>query len=161
MSELRVKWYPAAAANYNGPWKQQPWCIVLHGTAGPYQACLNWFANPRARASAHYVIALDGRVAQCVSELRIAWHAGVSRWKGVTSCNQYAFGIEMETDLKGYSAWPPAQFDAAVEMCSRLCKRWGIGVENIVTHAMVATPKGRKVDPRDFPLAELRRRVAA
>jgi N-acetylmuramoyl-L-alanine amidase len=52
--------------------------------------------NPVAKASAHVVIARDGKVTQLVSFDRVAWHAGVSRWEGLKGLNQHSLGIELD-----------------------------------------------------------------
>ena len=49
--------------------------IVLHYTADSGGA-VNWFRNPEARASSHYVVLADGKIVQMVDLDRSAWHAG-------------------------------------------------------------------------------------
>ncbi len=72
--------------------------IILHDTAGrigPATATLNWFANPAAKASAHFTVDRQGGIGQSVMLNKAAWHAGRSKYKGRSGCNNFTFGIEM------------------------------------------------------------------
>lgn len=73
-----------------------PDTLVIHFTAGrTANGSVQWLTNPRARASAHVVIAEDGGLTQLVPFNVIAWHAGRSTWKGRDGLNRYAIGIEL------------------------------------------------------------------
>lgn len=152
---------PAHRSNYGSPFAARPFVVVLHGTAGPYQAALNWFANPAARASSHYVVAFDGRVAQCVPETHEAYHAGVSEWAGRDDVNAFSIGIELETDKQGHSDWGAAQLDALAGLCKHLAAKYGVAAANVVEHKTIARPVGRKIDPVAFPLDAFKARVFA
>jgi len=72
--------------------------IVLHDTAGrlkPFSATLNWFADPSAKASAHFTVDRAGGVGQSALTNQCAWHAGKSQYKGRKSVSRFTFGIEM------------------------------------------------------------------
>lgn len=70
--------------------------VVIHYTSGGTAAgAISHFKNPQARASAHIVIDHDGSITQMVPFNRIAWHAGLSRWQGLTGLNAYSIGIEI------------------------------------------------------------------
>ena len=77
-----------------------PQGVVLHSTRGgnstegEYQGTINWFMNPASEASAHFVIARDGRITQMVGLDDKAWHAG---WV----LNSTHYGIEFEQPFKG------------------------------------------------------------
>jgi N-acetylmuramoyl-L-alanine amidase len=74
-----------------------PRYLVMHYTAGTgAKASINWLANSAARASAHLVIGLDGTVTQLVPFDRVAWHAGPSRWDGLSGLNAHSIGIELD-----------------------------------------------------------------
>jgi N-acetyl-anhydromuramyl-L-alanine amidase AmpD len=57
-------------------WK--PDTIVCHITEGAYGGAVEWLCNPKAVASAHFVVAQDGRVTQLVSIEDTAWCNGTS-----------------------------------------------------------------------------------
>jgi len=162
-----------------------PELIILHDTAGPSaSSAINWFRNPKSKVSAHVVIDLDGTITQMVEFDRVAWHAGKSSYKGRSSCNGFAIGIEIVNpgllDKKG-KAWfgtvyencvpcttkehgsgywlryTPAQIKAVINLCQALVKAYPT-IKDISTHWFVSP--GRKVDTNPlFPLEEVRKAV--
>ncbi|QQE09967.1 N-acetylmuramoyl-L-alanine amidase [Planctomycetota bacterium] len=68
--------------------------VVIHTTEGSYQSAINWFNNPAANVSAHYVIDKDGSATQMVSSWSTAWTQ--------TYVNKRALSFEMA----GYSNDP-------------------------------------------------------
>lgn len=74
----------------------QPRHLVLHYTAGlSVGAAVDWFLDPRARASAHLVLGRRGEVIQMMAFDRTCWHCGPSVWQGLSGLNGHAIGIEM------------------------------------------------------------------
>ena len=74
-----------------------PDTIVIHYTAGgSLDSSVNWLINPDAKASAHLVIAKDGKVVQLAPFNIKTWHAGISRWKNRKNLNHYSIGIELD-----------------------------------------------------------------
>jgi N-acetylmuramoyl-L-alanine amidase len=74
----------------------RPSYLVLHYTAGlTATSAINWFLNPKAKASAHLVVGRDSAVTQMMAFDRSAWHAGVSAWEGLANLNGHSIGIEM------------------------------------------------------------------
>lgn len=72
-----------------------PRFIVIHITAGGTgQSSINGWIRDR-KASAHTVIDRDGTEHQCVPFNRIAYHAGVSSWRGRQNLNNCSIGIEI------------------------------------------------------------------
>jgi N-acetylmuramoyl-L-alanine amidase len=75
----------------------RPAYLVMHYTAGhSARSSINWLTNAGAKASAHLVIGRDGSITQLVPFNRIAWHAGTSRWEGLTGLNGHSIGIELD-----------------------------------------------------------------
>lgn len=75
----------------------EPKYLVMHYTAGgSVQSAVNTLTNPDVKASAHLVIGRQGEIVQLVDFDRIAWHAGTSRWQGLTGLNKYSIGIELD-----------------------------------------------------------------
>ena len=50
--------------------------IVIHVTEGSYLGTVAWLRDPRAHASANFVVGRDGKVQELVPLHDIAWHAG-------------------------------------------------------------------------------------
>ena len=123
---------------------------MLHSTEGAFAGAVAWLCNPESGVSSHYVIARAGHIAELVSPLRKAWHAGISYWRGETNINAISVGIEME-HKDGKDDWPDAQVKACAELCAWLSHTYKLGEGTIISHASIARPVGRKIDPQGFP----------
>lgn len=100
--------------------------VIIHTCEGAYSGCYGWLANPRAGASAHYVVSSDGReVSQLVRESAKAWHIAAdyscSRngnkrcdLNGVSS-NNFTVGIE-HAGFASQRSWPSSQIDASARL---------------------------------------------
>ncbi len=74
----------------------KPEIIVMHYTASfEGRSAVNTFLNPASRASAHFVLDVDGMITQMVSTRDIAWHAGGGEYQGRQDVNHFALGIEI------------------------------------------------------------------
>jgi N-acetylmuramoyl-L-alanine amidase len=75
----------------------EPKYLIIHYTAGnSAESSINWLMNPQAKASAHLVIARDGKITQLGSFNKALWHAGKSRWADLIGLNNYSIGIELD-----------------------------------------------------------------
>ena len=86
-----------ATPNHGGELKAR--YLVFHYTAGrSAESSVESMCTrkPQGNASAHLVLARDGRIVQLVPFNIVAWHAGVSQWNGVVGLNQASIGIEMD-----------------------------------------------------------------
>ena len=69
--------------------------IVLHYTGMPdAEGALDRLTSPDAQVSAHYLVDEGGQIFRLVDEAKRAWHAGKSRWRGITDINSASVGIE-------------------------------------------------------------------
>jgi N-acetylmuramoyl-L-alanine amidase len=130
---------------------------VLHYTELPLQESLDILTDGARehRVSSHYVLAEDGTVYRLVPEDRVAWHAGLSYWRGREHLNETSIGIEIvNLDGDKYD-YPPAQVAALIELCQGIVARHpAIVPRNVVGHSDIAPQ--RKVDPgRRFPWSTL------
>jgi N-acetylmuramoyl-L-alanine amidase len=131
-----------------------PDMIILHYTGMETgQAALERLCSPQARVSSHYVVFEDGRITQCVPEMRRAWHAGVSSWEGETDNNSRSIGIEIVNGGHdfGYPDFPRRQIAAVISLCRGiLTRRRQISPDHVLAHSDVAP--ARKQDPGEkFP----------
>ncbi len=96
------------------------------------------------RVSAHLYIKRTGEIVQFVPLDKRAWHAGVSKFKGRSKCNDFSIGIEMQgTDEMDFTT---AQYDALVNVTKEIRQHFpNIELGNIVGHEHIAP--GRKTDP--------------
>jgi len=75
----------------------EPHFIVIHFTGGSaFQSTVNFLCEPETQASAHVVIARDGRITQLVPFHTVAWHADPSSWRGYCMLNPHSIGIELD-----------------------------------------------------------------
>lgn len=97
-------------------------CIVMHWTAGSFTSSRNWFLNPSAQASAHFMINRDGsKVIQFVPLNKRAWHAGSTAWHPVLGgdINSQSVGIELEgpPSFLKKNGWDKGQMDTLRDLC--------------------------------------------
>lgn len=122
--------------------------LILHYTGMlDRAAALARLIDPTAKVSAHYLIGEDGTVVRLVPELRRAWHAGVSYWRGRTDINSASIGIELVNPGHefGYRDFPSAQMTALAALAADIVRRHGIPPRHVLGHSDVAV--GRKQDP--------------
>lgn len=145
--------------------------LVLHYTAVSAEETWKIFRDKSSKASAHYTI-LDkptddeAWIYQHVQEEQMAWHAGVSYWRGIQNVNSHSIGIEHvslghrwreDYPLGGtikVPGWhelfyplPDGQIEAAVPLYKKIIQKYNIHPWNILGHDMIALPYGRKIDP--------------
>jgi N-acetylmuramoyl-L-alanine amidase len=74
-----------------------PRFLVFHYTSGGNaKSSVEWLCNPDAKASAHLVVARNGRVIQLAPFNIKTWHTGNSHWQGFAGLNSHSIGIEMD-----------------------------------------------------------------
>ncbi|MBP2170586.1 N-acetylmuramoyl-L-alanine amidase [Erwinia toletana] len=140
--------------------------LVLHYTAEDFPRSLATLTD--REVSVHYLIPDrpplkqgEPLIWQLVPESQLAWHAGISFWRGATRINDTSIGIELvnagwQRHLTG-PVWTPftAQQIAVLQPLMRdIVQRYQIPAENIVGHSDIAPQ--RKQDPGPlFPWAML------
>jgi N-acetylmuramoyl-L-alanine amidase len=126
--------------------------IVLHADASSSVASsMDWCRRAESKVSYHVLIGRRGDVYALVRPERRAWHAGKSAWDGKADCNGYTIGVCLSNRNDG-EPFPAAQLDAAAKVCAALSQHFGFPADRITTHAAVATPAGRKTDPKGLDL---------
>lgn len=102
--------------------------------------------------SSHFIIAEDGKIFELVDENDIAYHAGVSYWRGVDGLNKTSIGIEFFNSSPFEKKFTEAQMEAGAELCKYLIDKYHIEAQNIVGHSDIGYSKetgllNRKQDP--------------
>jgi N-acetyl-anhydromuramyl-L-alanine amidase AmpD len=123
--------------------------LVLHYTALDRDASLRVLRT--GAVSAHYVLDMDGTAYRILENHEVAFHAGLSRWRGRPRVNERSIGVEIVNRDGNQHPYPAAQIEALIALCRRIVgENPRIEPANVVGHSDVA-PK-RKVDPgRLFP----------
>ena len=132
---------------------RRPNYVIIHHTAqDSVGQTLRTFTLPHTEVSAHYLIGKDGRVYQMLSDYLRAWHAGRSKWGGVTDMNSISLGIEL--DNNGKDPYSEVQLNSLLTLLDTLKTAYRIPPENFIGHNDIAP--GRKVDPDiNFPWKRL------
>ena len=140
--------------------------IVIHTTGGIDSK--SWLSkwnktntvSAQNNVSIHYLAQRDGNVYQIIDDVKRAWHVGISHMSdGETDGNSVTIGIEIEhlnepdfTDI---------QLNNVAELVHDLMNTHGIDGKHVVSHASIARPAGRKVDPVNFDWEDFWTRVAS
>ncbi|MGI5869727.1 MAG: N-acetylmuramoyl-L-alanine amidase [Kiritimatiellia bacterium] len=119
--------------NGERPRRKSTLYIILHTTEGGARGSLEKLS---ANGECHYVVNTDGRIYSIIDRHRVAYHAGVSMWKGRTGLDACSIGIE----IVGYHNREPttAQYTAVRSLLLDLKAIYKIPDENVLTHSMVA-----------------------
>ena len=104
------------------------------------------------QVSSHYLIDEVGKIFELVDENDVAYHAGVSYWRGVEGLNQTSIGIEFINSAPFEKKFEIAQMQAGLELCKYLIAKYQIKAEQVVGHSDIAYNKetglpDRKQDP--------------
>lgn len=132
--------------------------VVYHHTAGRYEGAVEWLCNPQAKASAHVVIAKDGRRKVLAADNLITWHAGRSEFRGRPWCNTYMLGVEFEL-LDAEERLTIHQLLSAMEWLAERWDRYGWDM-SWMTHHREVSP-GRKVDLNEENWLRLKAHIAS
>ena len=89
------------------------------------------------KVSSHFLVRRDGELVQFVPVGKRAWHAGASRWRARSRCNDFSVGVELEGSEE--DSFTPAQYQTLESLVNLLRLR------DIAAHSDVAP--GRKTDP--------------
>ena len=94
--------------------------------------------------SAHVLIRRDGEVVQFVPFAERAWHAGESRFRRRSSCNDFSIGIELEGE--DTTAYAGVQYDSLSAVIAALVRAYpDVTARDVAAHSDIAP--GRKTDP--------------
>ncbi len=124
---------------YGGPYIDDFFCNQLRIDDHPY-----FQGIAELHVSAHVLIRRSGELHQYVPFNKKAWHAGVSSFCGVSNCNDYSIGIELEgCDTDEFT---PQQYEQLAHVTAVLQNTYpAITAQRIVGHNDIAP--GRKTDP--------------
>ena len=131
--------------------------VIIHYTGMQSEIeSINRLINKNSKVSCHYLINRKGTILQMVKENKIAWHAGVSKWKNIKNLNKNSIGIELvnKGHFFGYENYSNLQINSLIKLCSKLKKKYKIHKENFLGHSDIAP--NRKIDPGEkFPWKRL------
>ncbi len=125
--------------------------IVLHHVqANSADEAIRLFKENQV--SSHFLIDEEGEIFGLVDEKDIAWHAGVSFWRGVDGLNKNSVGIEFINSAPFEKKFSKQQLESGLKLCHQLIDKYKIEPFNIVGHSDIAYDRAtglldRKQDP--------------
>jgi len=147
---------PTAKTSYPTTWDPSPnrggmlraRYIVLHDSFGSYSSGRWWILDHKSDVSYHYLVNTDGACTQFVEENRQAWHAGRSRWQGLSGLNRYSIGLSL-TDNTHKREVTVDEIESLAILIKGIIRRHpdmqGRPLEQVIlTHQMIAPT--RKID---------------
>ncbi len=166
---IQAQWRPSPNCSPAARRRGDIRALVLHDTEGSLEAALSTFSAPNS-TSAHYVLAPDGAIFQCVRDEHVAYHVAAFganaqlnrnrpswlRWPEdyqatggrYSAINAVTIGIE----LVGFAreGYTPEQYRSLGSLIRELCQRWGLeptllpdagAGATIVTHGWLQTDR--------------------
>lgn len=107
--------------------------IVVHWVGNANSTAIanrNYFESLKDKhiyASSHYIIGLNGEIIRCIPENEVAYHAGNR------TVNRNSIGIEnCHPDWEG--KFNDKTYNSLVELCTDICKRYNLSIDNIIRH---------------------------
>ena len=124
--------------------------VLHHVEANSVEHAIEQFKEHQV--SSHFLIDESGKIFELVDENDVAYHAGISFWRGVDGLNKNSIGIEFINSSPLTKKFEMVQMQAGVELCQYLILKYGIAAGNIVGHSDIAYDKetgllDRKQDP--------------
>ncbi|HEY8316442.1 MAG TPA: N-acetylmuramoyl-L-alanine amidase [Gaiellaceae bacterium] len=110
--------------------------IVIHVSEGSFLGTVSWLRDPRAHASANFVVSRTGHVQELVPLHDIAWHAG--NW----AYNLRSIGIENEGYTDSPAGFTLPEYRASARVAAVIARRSLIPIDrrHIIGHYQVPDP---------------------
>jgi N-acetyl-anhydromuramyl-L-alanine amidase AmpD len=128
----------AAATNFTQAHRAQSAIrfIVMHVSEGSFLGTVSWLRDPRAHASANFVVGRDGKAQQLVPLHDIAWHAG--NW----AYNVRSVGIENVGFTDSPAGFTLPEYRASARLAAVIARRSLIPIDrrHIIGHDQVPDP---------------------
>ena len=123
--------------------------VVFHHSVIPFEDTIALMTDPARKVSYHGLIAPDGTRCTLVPDEHVAWHAGVSSFRGRTGCNAFLLGLSFAGDTYA-SPLTDAQLASALEW---LAPRWtknGWSLAMMTDHRQVAPGRKNDLNPVEW-----------
>jgi AmpD protein len=127
--------------------KLVPKGIILHHSGGSYNGSISWILNSSSKVSYHCLVNTNGERTILAKDDQRAWHSGVSKFKGKSSCNTFMLGISVtgDTNLRELTF---NEIDSVAQWCISKMKHYKFDLDMITTHREVSPGRKNDVDVR-------------
>ena len=125
------------------------WGVAFHHSEMGFEDTIARMLQPESRVSYHCLIAGDGTRCRLVPDPEIAWHAGVSAFRGRAHCNAFLLGVAFAGDTYRQPLGAP-QIASALEW---LGSRWAVcgwSPERMTDHRQIAPGRKRDLNPVEW-----------
>lgn len=127
--------------------------VLFHHSVESFADTIALMLRPETKVSYHVLIDTDGARRTLVPDEHIAWHAGVSQFRGRPRCNDFLLGVAFAGDT--YRAPLSAgQIESALEWLAPRWRAHGWSIDLMTDHRQVSP--GRKDDLNPAEWARLR-----
>jgi len=108
----------------------------VHVTEGTLASAVSWFRNPRAHASANYVVSRAGAITQMVPNWDVAWHSG-NGW-----VNRHSIGVEDEGFTSVAGTFTDVEYRASAQLVAGLMRHYLLPIDrgHLIGHNQVPDP---------------------
>ncbi|MGH7997079.1 MAG: N-acetylmuramoyl-L-alanine amidase [Opitutaceae bacterium] len=132
--------------------------VVFHHAELGFAESIERISRPESRVSYHCVVAEDGARAALVPDAEIAWHAGVSSFRGRQNCNAFLLGLSFAGDTDR-APLTERQIASALEWLEARWTPLGWSIDWMTDHRQVAPGRKRDLNPAQW--LRLRASIAA
>lgn len=132
--------------------------VCFHHSVMPFDETIAHMLRPESQVSYHVLIAPDGTRARLVDDEHVAWHAGVSSFRGRTGCNAFLIGVSFAGDTRS-SPLTAGQVASALDWLAPRWTRHGWTPDVMTDHRQVSP--GRKDDLAPAEWARLHAAITA
>lgn len=122
---------------------------VIHHTVMPFEQTLAYMLSSESQVSYHVVIAKNGERCSLVRDEHIAWHAGVSVFKGRPHCNHFLLGLAFEGDTYR-EPLTRAQLESSLEWLAYRWSRYNWQISSLVDHRQIAPDRKDDLNPAEW-----------
>jgi len=157
--ELNYHWIQCKEGYYTKLNRSNVKSIILHSTDGRKGGDIPVLTGQTSRkVSVHWYTTREGEIYHFVQDSDAAYHAGKTIDPSKYD-NEYSIGIEQEHFDDNHENWPEVQVRATALVVAYLRQKYKYAIP-VKSHASIAAPLGRKVDPVDYPWDDLSKYVA-
>ena len=123
--------------------------VVFHHSVITFDETIALMTDPARKVSYHCLIAPDGTRCTFVPDEAVAWHAGVSSFRGRSGCNAFLLGLSFAGDT--YAApLTDAQLASALEWLTPRWAKYHWSLDWMTDHRQVAPGRKNDLNPVEW-----------
>ena len=123
--------------------------VCFHHSAETFADTRAIIADATRKVSYHCAIDLDGTRCTFVDDEHIAWHAGISHFRGRDSCNFFLLGCSFAGNT-WRSPLSDAQLDSAIEWLDVRWNRYSWSADWMTDHRQIAPKRKDDLNPTEW-----------